>query len=89
MLNDKLEKCLFVRSFVFCHTYGLWKFLGQGLNLTCCSDNFKSLTGCAGRKFQEALAKGDSPGVSHRRKSKGIPKTSHNRKCLMMHTSLR
>ena len=32
---------------------GLWRFPGQGLNLSCCSDNTRFLTHCATRELQE------------------------------------
>ena len=47
-------KCLF---FFFCHTCGMWKFPGQGLNLnlssdlSCRSDNAGSLSHCATREL--------------------------------------
>ena len=42
--------------FFFCHTHGMWKFQGQGLNLCHSNDNTRSLTHCATRKLQIWLA---------------------------------
>ena len=51
---------------VFGHMHGMWKFLGQGLNLShssdpsCCSDSARSLTCCTKWEIQyEALLKVD------------------------------
>ena len=47
------------KDFFFPHTHSTWKFPGQGSNpyhssdLSCCSDNTRSLTSCAIKEFQK------------------------------------
>ena len=49
-------KALSEEEFFFCHTHGLWKFLGQGLNPHHSSDT-RSLTWCTTRELQEEYFK--------------------------------
>ena len=63
--KGEVDDCRSVQNrlffFFFCHTHGMWKFLGQGLNPchssdpSCCSDNVRSITRAATGELQNRL----------------------------------
>ena len=52
-----LERAVYTCIYIFGRTHGMWKFLGQELNLchssnlSYCSENAESLTSCATREL--------------------------------------
>ena len=64
-----LQCCLGICLFVFCCTFRMWKFPGQGSNSSHssdpshCSDNARSLTRCATRELQRFLLNAFSSGL--------------------------
>ena len=57
--------------FFFCHTHGIWKFPGQGLNLSCSCDlchicsNAGSFTYCTGLRIRLTSTRDNTGSLTH------------------------